>query len=568
MTTADGGAELGPVEKALAHQGKAMDDRLGLAGGVRRGNFLRKIFPDHWSFLLGEIALYSFIILLLTGIFLSFFFDASVKEVTYNGSYVPLKGVTMTQAYASTLHVSFDVRGGLLIRQIHHWAALVFIASIGVHMCRVFFTGAFRKPREINWTIGVALLTVSLLEGFAGYSLPDDLLSGTGLRIAFSIVESIPVVGTYVGFFLFGGNYPGPEFIPRLYIIHVLLIPGILLALISAHMIILVRQKHTQFPGEGRTENNVVGSPLYPGFALKTGGFFMLVFAVLALLSATAQINPVWLYGPYDPSQVSAGTQPDWYIGFLDGALRLMPNLEINFAHSYTLSLNILIPAVILPGLLFTLLGAWPFLEAWVTGDHDYHNLLDRPRNRPNRTGIGMAMMAFYLVLFIGGGNDLIAHVFSLSLNTLTWALRILALVLPPIVFVITKRICLGLQRRDRETVLHGHESGTIKMLPSGEYIEVHRPMTQKEKTFILANMETSRVGELEQEAKAIEAAGTNGNGNGRRPRGPAELAEQARAKIIEKLYTDETPTAAELAHEAEHAHHEAAGDEPPALTH
>jgi ubiquinol-cytochrome c reductase cytochrome b subunit len=562
MTTES--APLGPVEKALAHQGKAMDDRLALAGGLKKN--IRKVFPDHWSFLLGEIALYSFIILLLTGVFLTFFYDPSVKEVQYNGSYVPLKGVTMTQAFASTLNISFDVRGGLLIRQIHHWSALLFIAAIGVHMCRVFFTGAFRKPRELNWTIGVGLLTVSLLEGFAGYSLPDDLLSGTGLRIAFSIVESIPVVGTYVGFFLFGGNFPGPNFIPRLYTIHVLLVPGILLALITAHMIILVRQKHTQFPGVGKTEHNVVGSPLYPGFALKTGGFFMLVFAMCAVLSAMAQINPVWLYGPYDPSQVSAGTQPDWYIGFLDGALRLMPNVEFNFAHHYTLSLNILFPAVILPGILFTLLGLWPFLEAWVTGDHDYHHLLDRPRNRPNRTAIGMAAMAFYLVLFVGGGNDLIAHVFSLSLNALTWLLRILAIVLPPIVFVITKRICYGLQRRDRETVLHGHESGTIKMLPSGEFIEVHRPMTPAERTFVVASLETSHVGELEHEAKALAAASAHGgNGNGRRPGGPAAMAENARRRLISFFYTEDVPTAAELSAHDEHAH---AGDEPPALTH
>jgi ubiquinol-cytochrome c reductase cytochrome b subunit len=563
MTTAS--APQGPVEKALAHQGKAMDDRLALAGGLKKN--IRKVFPDHWSFLLGEIALYSFIILLLTGVFLTFFYDPSIREVQYNGSYVPLKGVTMTQAYASTLNISFDVRGGLLIRQIHHWAALLFIASIGVHMCRVFFTGAFRKPRELNWTIGVGLLTVSLLEGFAGYSLPDDLLSGTGLRIAFSIVESIPVVGTYVGFFLFGGNFPGPNFIPRLYTIHVLLVPGILLALITAHMIILVRQKHTQFPGEGKTERNVVGSPLYPGFALKTGGFFMLVFAVCALLSAMAQINPVWLYGPYDPSQVSAGTQPDWYIGFLDGALRLMPNVEFNFAHHYTLSLNILFPAVILPGILFTLLALWPFLEAWVTGDHDYHHLLDRPRNRPNRTAIGMAAMSFYLVLFVGGGNDLIAHVFSLSLNALTWLLRILTIVLPPIVFVITKRICYGLQRRDRDTVLHGHESGTIKMLPSGEFIEVHRPMTPAESTFVVASLATSHVGELEHEAKALAAASAgngNGNGNGRRPSGPAAMAENARRRLISFFYTEDIPTAAELSAD-QHAH---SGDEPPALTH
>jgi ubiquinol-cytochrome c reductase cytochrome b subunit len=522
------------VGKVAGHQGRAIDERLGLAKVTKIA--MRKVFPDHWSFLLGEIALYSFIILLLTGVFLTFFFDPSVKVVTYNGSYVPLKGVQMTQAYASTLHISFDVRGGLLIRQIHHWAALIFVAAIGTHMTRIFFTGAFRKPREINWTIGVGLLTLALLEGFAGYSLPDDLLSGSGLRIAFSIVESIPVVGTYAGFLLFGGNYPGPQFIPRLFTIHVLLIPGILLALISAHMIILVRQKHTQFPGAGKTENNVVGSPLYPGFSLKTGGYFMLIFAVCSLLGAVAQINPVWLYGPYNPAQVSAGTQPDWYIGWLDGALRLMPNIEWNFAHHYTLSLNILFPAVILPGILFTLLALYPFIEAWLTGDHRHHHLLDRPRNRPNRTGIGMAMMSLFIILLLAGGNDIFATQFSLSINELTWIFRIAFFVVPPIVFIITKRICLGLQRRDKANLEHGHESGTIKMLPSGEYVEVHSPAEEPERIFLTATSAASRLPELEATIR-----GDDGNGRRPMPTGPAALLEVARRRILGFFYSEES---------------------------
>jgi ubiquinol-cytochrome c reductase cytochrome b subunit len=547
----------GPIAKVVEHQAKTLDDRLGLADALKRN--MRKVFPDHWSFLLGEIALYSFIIVLLTGVFLTFWFEPSVKEVTYNGSYVPLKGVKMTEAFASTLNISFDVRGGLLIRQIHHWAALLFVAAIGVHMCRVFFTGAFRKPREINWTIGVILLTLALLEGFAGYSLPDDLLSGTGLRIAFSIVESIPVVGTYVGFFLFGGNYPGPQFIPRLFTIHVLLLPGIFLALIGAHMIILVRQKHTQFPGKGRTEDNVVGTPLYPGFALKTGGFFMLVFAMCALLGAVAQINPVWLYGPYNPSQVSAGTQPDWYIGFLDGALRLMPNWEFPIPGGYTFSFNILFPAVILPGILFTVLALYPFIEAWLTNDHASHNLLDRPRNRPNRTGIGMAMMSLYIILFLGGGNDIIADKFDLSINTLTRLFQAGVFVVPPIVFIITRRICFGLQRRDYDTIHHGHESGTIKMLPTGEFVELHVPAEENERIFIIESAATSHLPQVDEAVEAqraqdaIEAGhvrGRNyGNGRGRPPGATAAAAlETTRRKILSFFY-EETP----VVHDDEH---------------
>ncbi|HEY5985138.1 MAG TPA: cytochrome b, partial [Streptosporangiaceae bacterium] len=268
--------------KALVGTGRFFDDRLRGARSTR--TLLRKVFPDHWSFLLGEIALYSFIILLLTGTFLTLFFEPSMTEVTYHGTYHPLNGVRMSEAYASTLNISFDVRGGLLMRQIHHWAALLFMAAIMVHMLRIFFTGAYRKPREFNWLIGIVLFTLGLLEGLFGYSLPDDLLSGTGLRITQGVLQSIPVVGTYLSFFLFGGEFPGHLIIPRLYIIHVLLIPALLLALISAHLFLMFHQKHTQMPGKGRSETNVVGAPAYPYFAAKTGAFFFFVFGVLAAL--------------------------------------------------------------------------------------------------------------------------------------------------------------------------------------------------------------------------------------------------------------------------------------------
>src|SRR3978361_260507 len=247
--------------------GEVLAERMKMASPIRKQ--LNKVFPDHWSFMLGEIALYSFIILLLTGTYLSFFFDSSMSETIYHGRYVPLDGVTMSNAYASTLNISFDVRGGLIVRQIHHWAALMFVAAMLIHMMRVFFTGAFRKPREFNWIIGLLLLVLGVVEGFAGYSLPDDLLSGTGLRIADAIMLSIPVVGTWTSFLVFGGPFPGQVIVGRLYIVHVLLIPGILLALIGAHLALLVRQKHTQFPGAGSTEHQVRGERVMPLYAAK-----------------------------------------------------------------------------------------------------------------------------------------------------------------------------------------------------------------------------------------------------------------------------------------------------------
>ena len=455
-----------------------VDDRTGAAKWMKKN--LTKVFPDHWSFLLGEICLYSFIILLASGTFLTFWFDPSMKEVVYDGSYEPLKGLEMSAAYASTLDISFEVRGGLLMRQIHHWAALIFMIGIVVHLLRVYFTGAFRKPREFNWIIGVGLLTLGIVEGFLGYSLPDDLLSGTGIRIAEAIIQALPLVGSYLAFFAFGGAFPGEAFIPRIYTVHVLLLPGIFLALITVHLMLVWYQKHTQFPGPGRTEKNVVGYPLMPIYMAKAGGFFFIVFGVTAFLGAVASINPIWLYGPYTPGQISAGSQPDWYMGWLDGLVRMAPPLETH-AFGHTISWNILIPGLILPGIMFTLLALYPFIESWATGDKREHHLLDRPRNAPNRTALGAMALTFTLVSLLNGGNDIIAVTFDLTINQMMWFSRIGVVVLPPIAFVITKRICLSLQRADRELVLHGRETGRLVRLPHGEFVEVHEPISAEQ---------------------------------------------------------------------------------------
>jgi ubiquinol-cytochrome c reductase cytochrome b subunit len=449
---------------------------------------LKKVFPDHWSFLLGEIALYSFIILLVSGTFLTFWFDPSMREVIYEGEYAPLKGVEMSAAYASALDISFEVRGGLLMRQIHHWAALLFMVAIVVHLLRVFFTGAFRKPREFNWILGIGLLTLGIVEGFLGYSLPDDLLSGTGIRIAEAIIQAVPVVGSYISFFLFGGPFPGELFIPRIYIIHVLILPGLFLALITVHLMLVWYQKHTQFPGPGRTEKNVVGYPLMPVYMAKAGGFFFIVFGVTAFLGAVASINPIWLYGPYTPGQVTAGSQPDWYMGWLDGLVRMAPPLE-SYIFGYTISWNILLPGLIIPGIIFTLMALYPFIESWATGDKREHHLLDRPRNNPNRTAIGAMALTFTLVTLMNGGNDLIAVTFDLSINQMMWISRIGVLVLPPIAFIVTKRLCLSLQRADRELVLHGRETGRLVRLPHGEFVEIHEPISP-DKAWLLTSHE------------------------------------------------------------------------------
>ncbi|ATL32000.1 cytochrome b [Streptomyces formicae] len=453
------------------------DGRLGINALAK--SQMRKIFPDHWSFMFGEICLYSFLILILTGTYLTLFFEPSMAEVTYDGPYVPLKGLLVSRAYESTVDISMEVRGGLLIRQIHHWAAVVFVAAMLVHMMRVFFTGAFRKPREINWLFGWTLLFLGIITGLTGYSLPDDMLSGTGIRFAQGAILSVPVIGTYLSFFLFGGEFPGNDIIARLYPIHILLLPGIMLGLVVAHLILVFYHKHTQFAGPGRTEKNVVGAPFLPIYIAKAGGFFFLVFGVLAIMGAVASINPVWAIGPYRPDLVSTGAQPDWYLGFSEGLIRVMPSWEIN-AWGHTLELGVFIPFTLFP-LILLAIGVYPFIESWVKGDKREHHIADRPRNAPVRTGLGVAWLGVFAVLMVGGGNDLWATHFHLSINAITWFVRIGFFVVPVIAFFVTHRICLGLQRRDRDKVLHGRETGTIKRLPHGEYIEVHEALSQAE---------------------------------------------------------------------------------------
>jgi len=469
MTTA-------PVKKngLLAGTANYVDERVGVAGILKE--FGRKIFPDHWSFMLGEVALYSFLVLLLSGTFLTFFFNPSMAETIYQGSYAPLKGAHMSVAYSSSLDISFEVRGGLLMRQVHHWSALLFVAAAGLHMLRVFFTGAFRKPRELNWVVGFVLFVLGMAAGFTGYSLPDDLLSGNGLRIIDGMMKGIPVIGTSISTGLFGGEFPGTAIVSRLYSLHIMLVPALILVFLALHLFMLVIHKHTHYSGPGKKDTNVVGYPLMPVYVAKAGGFFFIVFGVIMLIATFFTINPIWNYGGYDPSPVSAGTQPDWYIGWLDGALRLAPTGIEFMVGNYTVSTNILLPLVI--SLVFlAAVAIYPFIENWVTGDKREHHVLDRPRNAPTRTAIGAAGVTFYAVLWAGASTDLIATNFKMSLNQVLVSMQISLIILPFVAFFVTKRLCLALQRKDREIAIHGRESGRIVRLPHGEYIEVHEPL-------------------------------------------------------------------------------------------
>ncbi|MFI5816883.1 cytochrome bc complex cytochrome b subunit [Streptomyces sp. NPDC051643] len=516
-----GGSQEQPVGRGPA--GERIADwasvRLGVRGRVRERS--RRAFPDHWSFMLGEICLYSFLVIVVTGVYLTLFFHPSMKEVTYQGSYAPLRGQRVSEAFDSTLHISFDVRGGLLIRQVHHWAALVFVAAMLVHMMRVFFTGAFRKPRELNWVFGFLLLILGMFAGLTGYDLPDDLLSGTGLAVVNGTILSLPIVGTYLSMFLFGGEFPGDDLVARFNTLHVLIIPALMAGLVVAHVVLALRHRHAQYPGPGRNNRNVVGLPRRAR-AVKSAGYFFLVAGGLLLMGAFAQINPVWQYGPHRADQVSAGSQPDWYMGVADGLLRVMPGWEVDL-WGHTLALDNLIPLLAGAGL-FLAMGAYPFIEAWVTGDRRDQHVLDRPRNRPVRLGLGAAWIGFYLVALIGAANDIIAIRLHVGVESVTWAVRVALFVVPPAAYAVARRWALGLQRADRDAVLHGRETGRIRRLPHGEFVEVHEPLSQ-ERLHVLTQHEQYR------------PIGPGGTGDGGDPSAGSHPAQRLRARLSRRFY-------------------------------
>jgi quinol---cytochrome-c reductase cytochrome b subunit len=445
---------------------KWVDERLGTASTARTA--FRKVFPDQWTFLIGEIALFSLVVLVLSGTFLTLFFVPSSAEVVYDGPYQPLQGQEVSAAFDSVMRLSFEIRAGLLMRQLHHWAALVFVASIVIHLCRIFFTGAYRRPRELNYLLGMVLLFAALGEGFTGYSLPDDLLSGIGLRIAYSVSLAIPLVGTWLTFLVFGGEFPTTDLISRFFVFHVMLLPAILLAGVFVHMGILVLQKHTQFAGPRRTERNVVGKRLWPEQTFKSTGLFMLVAAVLAALGGLAQINPIWEYGPYNPFSVTAPAQPDWYIGWLDGALRLGGPWDIALPGGFLIS-ELFWPAVLFPGIALGIVTMWPWIEPLFTGDRAEHHILERPRDAPFRTATGVGGLTLFFILFLEGGNDVMGVLLDVPVEVITRILQAAFVVAPLVAWVITYRICLNLQA----TEMHPAEPAAGELLrrtPSGGY--------------------------------------------------------------------------------------------------
>jgi ubiquinol-cytochrome c reductase cytochrome b subunit len=418
-----------------------LDQRSGAAPLLRKT--LRYTFPDHWSFLLGEVALYAFVVLVATGIYLTFFFEPSTDKVIYHGVYRPLQGMEVSKAYDSVMRISFEVKAGLLIRQTHHWAANVFVAAIVLHVIRIFFTGAYRKPRELTYTIGVLMLFTALLEGYLGYSLADDLLSGMGLAIGYGVALSIPLIGPNLALLIWGHPFPGdPDFWSRMYIAHVLLFPVLIGGLLAAHLALVASRHHTQFRRKRvDSERKVIGIPAFPGQAPRSLGLMLAVAAVLVLMGAFIQINPVWLWGPYHVYSGTNGAQPDWYLGWLIGALRLMPGFDV-VVWNRTLVPNPFWGGALFPLIVMGVLLSWPWLEQRVTGDRRFHNVLDRPRDAPVRTAIGAGFLTWVVLVFLAGSGDRALVFIGVSYIGQIWGYRIAVVLAPIIVGLITWRVC------------------------------------------------------------------------------------------------------------------------------
>ncbi|MBB5791508.1 cytochrome b [Jiangella mangrovi] len=450
-------------------------DRHG--GPVRRLARRRAVFPTHWSGLFGHIAVGSFLVLLVTGVLLTLWFEPSSRQLVYDGGYEPLRGVRVSEAYASTVDISFEVPGGLLVRQAHHWAGLVFIAALSAQLLRDFLTGAFRGRRRIGWLLLLGLLVLSIVEAYVGHSMLDDFQSGTGLQVTEGYLLAAPVVGTWLSWLLFGGSFPGDEIIARLTVVHVYVLPVVIVALFVARLVLLNRRRRGE-RAEGTAAAAVPPSDrVFPGYAARMAGLVALVSGVLVLMAATLQVNPVWLWGPFDPSQAAAGSRPPWYLGFLDGAVRLMPPWEMD-VFGYTLTLSVVIPVMVLPGVLLTTLALYPWFEQWATRDRRDPDVLDRPRDVPVRTALVAAFVSFYLVLWLAGGNDVLATLLHIPLNGLTRALQVAVFVVPPVAFWVTKRICLGLELQDREELAHGRATGIVVVSPTGGFSELHQALT------------------------------------------------------------------------------------------
>ncbi|MGH8908396.1 MAG: cytochrome b [Egibacteraceae bacterium] len=414
-----------------------LDRRVGLRRPGRK--VANKVFPHHWSFLLGEVALFSFVVLVATGTFLTFFYRPSTEIVTYAGQSPLYRGVALPEAFASVIRLSEEVPAGLLIRRIHRVASHLFIAATVLHLLRILLTGAFRKPREPNYHIGLLLLTLALAEGLVGYSLPYDSLAGTGIRIAYSELLSFPFIGEQLAFWIFGGLFPTGDVIPRFFVFHVMLIPALIIALISVHLALVARQRHTQFPRRGIDGHRmVVGKPLWPAQFQESA---TLILWIGGLLTASAVLVPwsdVALLGPYVPGEVGNQAQPDWFLFWAEGMLRLLPPVEVGLP-GVTIS-GPFIAGILLPGLMFGALIAYPFIERRVYGLHGEWHVLSNPLEIPLRAAMSIGTFSFVLIVSAAATNDVLSRLFGIPIETVTGGFRVAVVVVPPLLAILFYR--------------------------------------------------------------------------------------------------------------------------------
>lgn len=390
----------------------------------------RKIFPMHWSFLLGEVSLIAFVVLVATGLFLTMFYVPSTESTVYEGSSVVHQGREFPAAYESILRLSHDIGAGPLMRRVHRAASHLLIASTLLHFLRILLTGAFKRPREPNYHLGLLLLMLVIAAGWLGHSLPFDLASGTSLRIFYSVLLSVPLVGDPIAFWAFGGEFPTAQMVSRFFAFHALWLPIAITALIAVHLALVARLQHTQAPEDGVDgHRTVVGEPLWPWQAIKSAVLFLLIVGVLA---ASAVLVPWAVMGaPYRIGEVVNQTQPDWFLFWVEGLLRLVPDFE--FAFLGMVWSQVFVVGAGVPLVVVGLLVSYPWIERAVTGPPAETHVLEHPLDVPFRAGMVTGVGAFLVIASTAAAQDVIARVLFAPVQSVTWTLRVLLLVVPPL---------------------------------------------------------------------------------------------------------------------------------------
>ncbi|GMT47616.1 MAG: menaquinol-cytochrome c reductase cytochrome b subunit [bacterium] len=375
---------------------KWFDERLEL--GKFKDKFLSKTFPTHPTFLLGEIALFSFITLVITGIFLGFLYEPSTKLVSLFGAMVP-------SAYASVVRIDL-LPMGMIIRRIHHWSAMIMIAAIFAHLMRIYFTAAYKKPREINWLVGLSLWGIAMGAAFTGYLLPYSNFSVTATSIAYYMAKSMPWVGDWTSRLLFAGNFPSSGTVPRFFFMHVMLIPITLIGLISLHMLILVKQKHTEplankNKKEAKGGRRLIGIPIWPEQTVISMSFYFFLMFVIVLIATYIPLNPIENYGP--PSPGTPVMRPDWYFLIVYGFLKLIPG-DLSFTILGGKITPETIGGVIFPTLTIFVFALIPFLDR----SKEPQKYIENPLHRPFMTSFGIGGGIFFCMLVVAGYIDVL----------------------------------------------------------------------------------------------------------------------------------------------------------------